>query len=118
MSTARQTSQCRMKRNSYAIAALKNTKPNMALVSIVKKHENMFQYKCDSCQKGYNQMAQFKAHLVSHTRALREKCNTCKKYFSTTSSLKRHKETCADCTTSKGVDKFQCDQCDVEFSRK
>ena len=80
-------------------------------------HDLTFQYKCDTCQKGFNQMAHFRSHLSSHTKALGHKCGICKEYFCSSPSLKRHLLICSQKEADeKGRRNFTCDQCGSSFS--
>ena len=64
-------------------------------------HQNLKQFKCDICSKGFNQMSQLKNHAVIHldkfseyapipTWAKPKQCDICQKMFSDSKSLKKH----------------------------
>lgn len=62
-------------------------------------HQNLKQYKCDVCDKRFNQISQLKNHAVIHidksiaevpTWAKPKQCDICHKMFSDSKSLKKH----------------------------
>ena len=64
-------------------------------------HLNLKQFRCDVCEKGFNQMSQLKNHAVIHLNKSSEfrhipswakpkQCDICQKMFSDSKSLKKH----------------------------
>ena len=71
-----------------------------------------FKYKCSTCDKGYNDMWNFKGHLPSHSTVLCEKCTVCGTSFNYKSSLNRHLQTCGKTVS------ISCETCNKKFLSK
>ena len=85
-------------------------------------HENLRQFKCDVCSKGFNQMSQLKNHVVTHldktiaevpSWAKPKQCDICQKVFSDSKSLKKHVQ-----AIHSKLKPYICNVCNHKSARK
>ena len=55
-------------------------------------HSGEKSFKCETCEKGFRQLANLKAQDRVHTSEKPFKCETCEKQFKTTSNLRSHEK--------------------------
>ena len=82
------------------------------------KHDNVFKFICQICQKGFNQATQYRFHCANHLNVSFEKCLHCKKEFRSPGCLKKHLSVCKDNPDHQDVGKFVCHVCSASFSAK
>ena len=85
-------------------------------------HENLKQFKCDVCEKRFNQMSQLKNHVIIHldknieelpTWAKPKQCEICQKTFSDSKSLKKHVQ-----AIHSKLKPYICNVCNHKSARK
>lgn len=81
---------------------------------IKSKHQEIFRFKCGVCEKGFQQLWDYRGHLASHVNSLEKTCNTCKKTFKYQTSLNRHVKIC-NVTDENNNSKFECNVCQKKF---
>ncbi|KAL9706986.1 hypothetical protein quinque_010504 [Culex quinquefasciatus] len=72
-------------------------------------HDDIPEYRCEYCNKGFHQHSNLKKHVRTHTKEKPYICNTCEKGFTNSTELKVHSRVH---TQSKP---FQCTQCSKAF---
>lgn len=77
-------------------------------------HENTYRFKCDTCQRGFQGLWNFRGHLRSHHTELKEKCKQCSKTFNYRSSLQRHELEHKNGNSTSDVSKLSCSVCGVQ----
>ena len=82
------------------------------------KHEKVFKFTCQMCQRGFNQATQYRFHCANHLNVSLEKCGFCGKEFTSPGCLKRHLLICQDNPDQQDVGKFVCPVCSAAFTTK
>ncbi|KAJ8705061.1 hypothetical protein PYW08_012381 [Mythimna loreyi] len=93
-----------------------NTTPrtNISVVENIKKSNITKEkpYKCEECQRSFNQKAFLTRHIRAHTGEKPYKCDVCQTCFSENGNLIRHMR------THTGEKPYKCEECQLSFSQK
>ena len=82
------------------------------------KHDNVFEFMCQICQKGFNQAIQYGFHLANQINVSFEKCSFRRKEFRSPGCLKKHLLVCKDNPDHVHVGKLVCLVCSASFLAK
>ena len=84
---------------------------------ISNKHDKIFKYMCQMCQKGFNQAIQYRCHCAKHLKVSLQRCSYCGKDFRSPGCLKEHVLICKE--NPNHVDaQFVCPVCSSSFSTR
>ena len=65
----------------------------------MSRHTGNYLYKCEQCDKGYNEIHDYEAHMNRH-KGIGFKCMKCNKSLFTMALLLKHQEKCSDLTVA------------------
>ena len=77
----------------------------------MKIHNELKQFKCELCEKGFTQSRYLYRHMRTHTGSKPFKCELCEKGFTKSSNLSRHMR------IHTGAKPFKCELCEKEFTQ-
>ncbi|KAK3610445.1 hypothetical protein CHS0354_016624 [Potamilus streckersoni] len=80
----------------------------------LRYHRNERQFKCDLCNKSYNEFSKLKMHKRNHSGERPFICEICGAQFTVSSNLKQHKKI----MHTEQTRNYQCDLCGVSFKRE
>ncbi|KAL3865187.1 hypothetical protein ACJMK2_006803 [Sinanodonta woodiana] len=80
----------------------------------LRYHRNERQFKCDLCNKSYNEFSKLKMHKRNHSGERPFICEICGAQFTVSSNLKQHKKI----MHTEQTRIYQCDLCGVSFKRE
>ena len=55
-----------------------------------RKHNKLYRYRCESCERGFMDRSQYCDHVAAHTGVKRHTCSMCEMKFMNKSTLKKH----------------------------
>ena len=81
-------------------------------------HDEVKQFVCSLCQKGFNQKVHLKRHIMVHSGEKYEKCSYCEKSFTDKSTMERHIRMTHMYRADLETGKYKCDNCQKMFKTR